>query len=69
MRLDRLPGEVHLTYCTNIHAGESWDEVRESLAAHLPRIKAAVAPDAPLGVGLRLSAAAVGLAHLRLSYN
>src|SRR5436305_5440769 len=58
MRLDHLPGSVHLTYCTNIHAGESWDEVRDSLEAHLPRIKAAVSPGAPLGVGLRLSAIA-----------
>ena len=58
MRLAHLPGEVHLTYCTNIHAGESWPEVRDSLESHLPRIKAAVSPDAPLGVGLRLSAIA-----------
>ena len=58
MRLDHLPGDVHLTYCTNIHAGESWDEVRDSLEAHLPRIKAQVSPDAPLGLGLRLSAIA-----------
>ena len=49
MRLDHLPGDVHLTYCTNIHAGESWDEVRDSLEAHLPPIKAQVSPDAPLG--------------------
>ena len=35
-----------------------WDEVRASLEAHLPRIKAQVSPDAPLGVGLRLSAVA-----------
>ena len=58
MRLDRLPGDVHLTYCTNIHAGESWDEVRDSLEAHLPPIKAQVSPGAPLGLGLRLSAIA-----------
>jgi sugar phosphate isomerase/epimerase len=58
MRLAHLPGDVHLTYCTNIHAGETWDEVRESLASHLPPIKAAVSPNAPLGVGLRLSAIA-----------
>jgi sugar phosphate isomerase/epimerase len=58
MRLAHLPGEVHLTYCTNIHAGETWDEVRDSLASHLPPIKAAVSPHAPLGVGLRLSAVA-----------
>ena len=58
MRLDHLPGDVHLTYCTNIHAGESWGEVRTSLESHLPRIKATVSPDAPLGLGLRLSAIA-----------
>lgn len=44
----------HLTYCTNIHAGEPLREVMAGLAKHLPAIKAAVAPDRPLGVGLRL---------------
>jgi hypothetical protein len=58
MRLDDLPGEVHLTYCTNIHAGETWDEVRSSLAAHVPQIKAQVSPDRPMGIGLRLAAIA-----------
>ena len=28
-----------LTYCTNIHAGESLDAIRASLDAHVPRIK------------------------------
>ncbi len=57
----RLPGARHLghlTYCTNIHAGETWPEVLAGLETHLPAIKAAVAPEAPLGVGLRLSATA-----------
>jgi sugar phosphate isomerase/epimerase len=44
----------HLTYCTNIHAGEPLDEVMAGLARHLPSIKSAVAPGQPLGVGLRL---------------
>jgi sugar phosphate isomerase/epimerase len=44
----------HLTYCTNIHAGEPLDEVMAGLARHLPAIKSAVAQDRPLGVGLRL---------------
>jgi sugar phosphate isomerase/epimerase len=48
----------HLTYCTNIHAGEPLDEVMAGLARHLPAIKAAVAKDQPLGVGLRLGHAA-----------
>ncbi|MDA1118135.1 MAG: metabolite traffic protein EboE [Proteobacteria bacterium] len=44
----------HLTYCTNIHAGEPLEEVMRGLERHLPAIKTAVAPDRPLGVGLRL---------------
>jgi sugar phosphate isomerase/epimerase len=53
-----VPGEPHLTYCTNIHPGESWAEVRANLERHVARVKAAVAPTRPFGVGLRLSAAA-----------
>ncbi len=48
----------HLTYCTNIHAGEALGEVMASLARHLPPIKQAVASDRALGVGLRLGNAA-----------
>jgi len=52
----------HLTYCTNIHAGEPLDEVMASLARHLPEIKSGAAGDRPMGVGLRLgNAAARGL--------
>jgi sugar phosphate isomerase/epimerase len=54
MRLS-LPGQPHLTYCTNIHAGEAWSDILASLRVHLPPIKAAVAPDQPFGLGLRLS--------------
>jgi sugar phosphate isomerase/epimerase len=49
----------HLTYCTNIHRGETWPEVLAALARHLPAVKGRFAPDRPLGVGLRLSAVAV----------
>ncbi len=58
MRLLHLPGEPQLTYCTNIHAGETWDEIRASLDAHVPRIKARICPGAPFGLGLRLSGVA-----------
>jgi sugar phosphate isomerase/epimerase len=58
MRLAQLPGDVHLTYCTNIHAGETWDEIRASVEAHVPAIKRRVSPEAPMGLGLRLSAIA-----------
>lgn len=63
MRLEQLPGNVHLTYCTNIHAGESWPDICTSLAAHVPAIKAAVAPDRPFGLGLRLSGQAAAAAR------
>ncbi len=58
MRLGGSPELGHLTYCTNIHSGEEWPEVRHSLQQYLPVVKADFAPDAPMGVGLRLSAAA-----------
>ena len=48
----------HLTYCTNIHPGESWDQVFANVAEHVVAVKARVCPDRPFGVGLRLSAAA-----------
>ncbi|HWC04684.1 MAG TPA: metabolite traffic protein EboE [Methylomirabilota bacterium] len=53
-----VPGGPHLTYCTNIHPGETWSEVRANLERHVRRVKASVAPDRPFGVGLRLSAVA-----------
>jgi hypothetical protein len=59
-----IAGEPHLTYCTNIHAGETWAEVRANLQRHVVRVKASVAPDRQFGVGLRLSAiAAAALAE------
>ena len=54
----------HLTYCTNIHPGETWAEVRRNLGEHVPAVRARLAPDRPFGIGLRLSAeAAHGLAQ------
>jgi len=52
------PGSPHLSYCTNIHAGESLAEVRAAIVDHVVKVKQAVSPDAPFGVGLRLSARA-----------
>jgi hypothetical protein len=49
---------AHLTYCSNIHPGESWSEVRANLEKHVLRVAREVAGEAPFGVGLRLSAAA-----------
>ena len=50
-----LPGHPHLTYCTNIHSGESWDEVRANIEQYVVQVKSHIAPDRLFGVGLRLS--------------
>ncbi len=57
MRL-AAPGGPHLTYCTNIHPGETWAEVRANVERYVLAVKARLAPDRPFGVGLRLSAQA-----------
>ncbi|MBI5056102.1 MAG: metabolite traffic protein EboE [Nitrospirae bacterium] len=44
-----------ITYCTNIHPGESWDETLLSLRTHVLEVKKAVSPDRPFPIGLRLS--------------
>lgn len=49
---------AHLTYCTNIHAGKNWAEDFSALQQNFPVIKAALSPDQPMGLGLRLSNAA-----------
>ncbi len=55
----QINSKWHLTYCTNIHPGESWEEVKAGLHTYLPEIKACVSPENALGIGLRLSALAV----------
>ncbi|MES2037610.1 MAG: metabolite traffic protein EboE [Pseudomonadota bacterium] len=60
MQLSLPPQNVHLTYCTNIHAGESWDEVVASLDETIPvlRKKLELVDGQAFGIGLRLSAIA-----------
>jgi len=50
-----LPGRPHLTYCTNIHPGESWAEVRANIEQYVVQVKSHIAPDRLFGIGLRLS--------------
>lgn len=45
----------HLTYCTNIHAGESWEDHFNALKANIPAVKRELSPKGPFGIGLRLS--------------
>jgi hypothetical protein len=47
-----------LTYCTNIHPGEAWKDVRANLDSHLLEVKQQISPHEPFPVGLRLSAQA-----------
>ncbi|MFZ6640109.1 metabolite traffic protein EboE [Undibacterium sp. TC4M20W] len=60
MLISLPPQNVHLTYCTNIHAGESWEEISASLDETIPilRKKLELLEDKPFGIGLRLSAIA-----------
>ncbi len=58
MRLALPSGPAHLTYCTNVHSGESWAHTFAALQRHLPAIRRRLSPDAPMGVGLRLSSVA-----------
>ncbi len=50
-------GFFHLTYCTKIHPGRGWEELLGHLRRYAPALKARLAPAAPFGLGLRLSAA------------
>ncbi|MFD0797112.1 metabolite traffic protein EboE [Maribacter chungangensis] len=45
----------HLSYCTNIHPGQDWQNTFKSLKDHVPTIKAAVSDSTSFGLGLRLS--------------
>jgi sugar phosphate isomerase/epimerase len=52
-----------ISYCTNIHPGESWHEIFSAVRQHAPVVKKRVSPDAPFPIGLRLS----GRAALEMS--
>jgi hypothetical protein len=45
----------HLTYCSNIHPGESWAEVRSNLERYVTAVRDRLSPAGDFGVGLRLS--------------
>jgi hypothetical protein len=56
--MPKIPDRL-ITYCSNIHPGESWEDVFASLRQHIPVVKAAISPDHPFPIGLRLSHQAV----------
>ncbi|MDX2304760.1 MAG: metabolite traffic protein EboE [Microscillaceae bacterium] len=51
----QIQEKLHLTYCTNIHPGETWQEVFAGLQAYILPLKQDLSPEAPFGIGLRLS--------------
>jgi len=57
MRIQADP-PLHLTYCLNVHPGESWAENFAAIRDYALRVRDRVAPDRPFGLGLRLSAQA-----------
>lgn len=53
-----LNNHYHLTYCTSVYPGETWQEVFCALADYVPALKQQFFPDKPFGIGLRLSSVA-----------
>jgi sugar phosphate isomerase/epimerase len=47
---------LHLTYCLNIHPGESWAENLAAIREKAVRVKQFVSPDEWFGLGLRIAA-------------
>ncbi|MDD5705643.1 MAG: metabolite traffic protein EboE [Kiritimatiellae bacterium] len=54
----KIGPDTHLTYCLNVHPGDSWESQRAAIAEHALAIKTEVAPRRSFGLGLRLSHAA-----------
>jgi len=51
----KLQDFYHLSYCSNIHPGESWAETFQNLKSYIPGIQKKIANDKEFGIGLRLS--------------
>lgn len=45
---------AHLTYCSNIHPGESWEQTFHNLKSYTTKVRDRLQPDS-FGIGLRLS--------------
>jgi sugar phosphate isomerase/epimerase len=59
MFLQKRP-PLHLTYCLNVHPGETWAENLSAIREHVPAVRQAFGADRPFALGLRLSARAAG---------
>ena len=57
MQVPMRPGAdpFHLTYCLNIHPGETWEENLDAVRVHVPAVREALGVPGPFGLGLRLA--------------
>lgn len=55
MQIQKSP-VLHLTYCQNIHPGESWAEHLSAIETKAVAVRDVLQPQSPFGIGLRLSA-------------
>ena len=54
----QLPDHLgHLSYSTLVHPSDTWEELRDSLSAYVPKVKSVISPGTRFGVSLRLSGA------------
>ena len=51
----KINNQAHLSYCTNIHPGETWEAIFHNLKTYTLNVKKQLAPEADFGIGLRLS--------------
>ena len=51
----RVGPRAHLAYCTNVHRGEDWSQVRASLEGPVATVRAKFSRSRPWALGLRLS--------------
>jgi len=51
----KVGNNQHLTYCLNVHTGESWDECLAAIEKYALEVRRRVAPGISFGLGMRLS--------------
>jgi len=54
----KINKKVNLGYCTNVHAGLTYQEIQNNLQRHSVGVKELVSPHDPMGIGLWLPASA-----------
>ncbi len=50
----KVGNRLHLTYCLNVHPGETWEENFAAIRDKTLKVRDLVAPKGPFGLGLRL---------------